>query len=93
MDVVRNKRSDIAKTIRELAAKQYPAKKFEFPPIVFTPESGSGYTDEEENSEEDNGGGCFSGLKRNPTLIKVMGGPPANKNSTPTKFPSGICYD
>ena len=50
-DKVKNKRSEIAKLIRDLASEQHPDKKFSFPNLVFTPESGSGYTDDED--EED----------------------------------------
>merc|ERR1712029_951137 len=54
-DVVKNKRSRIAKTIRELAAEQHPDKKFMFPELVFSSLQGSGCTDDEDDDE--NGGG------------------------------------
>jgi hypothetical protein len=81
-DVVRNKRSQVAKIIRDLSLKQFPAKKFEFPPIIFTPESGSGYSDEDDNSDEE---GFLASIKRNATTIIKVG----SKNSTPTKLPPG----
>ncbi len=81
---MRNKRAEVAKTIRDLAAKQNPNKKFDFPPLNFTAESGSGYTDDEDNSDEDS----FAPMKRNATLIKVGAG----KNSTPTKIPPGMQF-
>ena len=43
----KNKRAEIAGVIRELAAKQHPKKTFDFPELIFTPQSGSGYTDDE----------------------------------------------
>jgi hypothetical protein len=49
----RTKRSDIAKLIRELAAKQFPGKKFNFPNLLFQPVSGSGYTTNEDDSTDD----------------------------------------
>lgn len=49
----RTKRSEIAKLIRELAAKQFPGKKFNFPELSFQPVSGSGYTTNEDNTSDD----------------------------------------
>jgi hypothetical protein len=86
---VRKKRSDIASLIRDLAAKQFPNKKFVFPELLFTPESGSGYTDDEDMSDDD---AKFPVVKRNPALIKVgtIGG--AAKAPTPTKLPPGVDF-
>merc|ERR1712051_1040117 len=51
-EVMRNKRSDIAKIIRDLAMEQNKdGKEFDFPQLTFTPDSGSGYTDDEGDSE------------------------------------------
>ena len=50
-DVMRNKRSDIAKIIQNLATEQNKDKVIDFPPLTFTPDSGSGYTDDEGDSE------------------------------------------
>uniref|UniRef100_A0A0K2UJS5 Putative LOC100642437 [Bombus terrestris] n=1 Tax=Lepeophtheirus salmonis TaxID=72036 RepID=A0A0K2UJS5_LEPSM len=50
-DIVRNKRSDIAKIIRNLAEEQNPGKNITFPGINFTPSAGSGYTDDEMEDE------------------------------------------
>ena len=49
---MRNKRHDIAKLIRELAAEQHKDKKINFPPINFTPTEGSGYTDDEDGGKD-----------------------------------------
>ena len=49
-DLMREKRSHIAEIIRKLATEQNPKLKIEFPKIVFTPDSGSGYTDDEEEN-------------------------------------------
>ena len=49
-DVMRSKRSDIAKIIRELTEQQNPKLKIDFPIIGFTPDSGSGYTDDEDDT-------------------------------------------
>ena len=49
-DLMREKRSFIAKIIRDLATEQNPKQKIEFPNITFTPDSGSGYTDDEEEN-------------------------------------------
>ena len=49
-ELMRSKRSDIAKIIRELTGKQNPKLNVDFPNIAFTPESGSGYTDDEDES-------------------------------------------
>ena len=46
--VMRTKRADIGKIIRDLAAEQNPKQKISFPVLCFTPESGSGYTDDED---------------------------------------------
>ena len=46
--VMRHKRADIAKIIRELTVKQHKEKKITFPNLTFTQESGSGYTDDED---------------------------------------------
>ena len=51
-EVMRNKRSEIAKIIRDLAEKQNKDKKISFPQLTFTPESGSGYTDDEDSDEK-----------------------------------------
>ena len=48
----KKKRSEIADVIRELAAKQHPKKQFEFPELIFTPQSGSGYTDDEDDDSD-----------------------------------------
>lgn len=48
-DVMRSKRSDIAKIIRELTDQQNAKLNIDFPTIGFTPDSGSGYTDDEDN--------------------------------------------
>ena len=51
-EVMRNKRSDIAKIIRDLAMEQNKdGKEIDFPALTFTPDSGSGYTDDEGDSE------------------------------------------
>ena len=52
-EVMRNKRSEIAKIIRDLAIEQNkdPSKTFDFPTLTFTPETGSGYTDDEGDNE------------------------------------------
>ena len=52
-EVMRNKRSEIAQIIRDLAHEQKkdPEKTIEFPTLTFTPESGSGYTDDEGDNE------------------------------------------
>jgi hypothetical protein len=52
LDVMRNKRSDIAKIIRNLAEEQNAKQKISFPPLTFTPESGSGYTDDEDEDSK-----------------------------------------
>ena len=49
---MKNKRAVIAKTIRDLAKDQYPEKKLIFPNLVFAPESGSGYTDDEDEDSK-----------------------------------------
>ena len=84
-DVVKNKRSEIAKLIRDLAEKQNPNKKFDFPELQPPPEFGSGYTDDEDN--DDNEPGSFAAVKRNTQMVKVGFG---QKTSTPTKLPPGI---
>ncbi len=48
-DTVRNKRSAIATIIRDLTTEQNPQKQIEFPNLVFTPPTGSGYTDDEDD--------------------------------------------
>lgn len=52
-EVMRNKRSEIARIIRDLAIEQNkdPSKTIDFPPLTFTPDSGSGYTDDEGDNE------------------------------------------
>ena len=51
-EVMRNKRSEIAKIIRDLAMEQNKdGKEIDFPALTFTPDSGSGYTDDEGDSE------------------------------------------
>ena len=44
----KNKQSEIANVLRDLAAKQHPKNPFEFPELMFTPQSWSGYTDNED---------------------------------------------
>ena len=51
-DVMRNKRAEIAKIIRNLAGEQNKDKNLEFPELSFTPVSGSGYSDDE-NEDSD----------------------------------------
>ena len=51
-EVVKHKRGKIAEIIRDLAAKQNPDKKFQFPPMDFIG-MGSGYTDDEDEDEFD----------------------------------------
>jgi hypothetical protein len=50
-EVMRQKRSEIATIIRNLALQQNKDKKFDFPDLVFTPDSGSGYTDDEDGDD------------------------------------------
>lgn len=86
-DVVKNKRGEIAKLIRELAVKQSPEKNFMFPELLPPPDRGSGYTDDENDSDNDEPGPMSAVAKRNATLVKVGMG---LKSSTPTKLPPGI---
>ena len=47
-EVMRTKRAKIAEIIRNLAEEQHK-NKIQFPSLVFTPDSGSGYTDDEDD--------------------------------------------
>lgn len=51
-EVVKHKRAKIAEIIRDLAIKQNPEKKFQFPTLEFVG-IGSGYTDDEDDEMED----------------------------------------
>lgn len=51
-EVVKHKRANIAEIIRDLATKQNPEKKFNFPTLEFVG-IGSGYTDDEEDDTDD----------------------------------------
>jgi len=86
-DVVKNKRGEIAKLIRELAVKQSPEKNFAFPELLPPPDRGSGYTDDENDSDDNEPGPMSAVAKRNATLVKVGLG---LKSGTPTKLPPGI---
>ena len=83
---MRNKRHDIAKLIRELAAEQHKDKKINFPPINFTPTEGSGYTDDEDDgngsSSSSSGIGSMMTNKLLGTKTKFLVGKP---NTTGTR--------
>ncbi len=50
---MRDKRERIAGIIRDLHEKQLPnSKRVTFPKLVFTPESGAGYSSEEDEEDE-----------------------------------------
>lgn len=51
-EVVKHKRAKIAELIRDLATKQNPEKKFNFPTLEFVG-IGSGYSDDEEDDTDD----------------------------------------
>ena len=68
-EVMRKKRAEIATIIRDLSAQQLKDKKINFPNLVFTPESGSGYTDDEDEST--NG----KPLLKSKFLVKTASGP------------------
>ena len=56
-ELMRNKRAEIAKIIRDLAKEQNKDKTINFPNLIFTPVSGSGYTDDEDEDKAKKG--CF----------------------------------